>query len=49
VHEAHIARELEAVWHEDQSDSIEGKKDRPREPFITRLGQGIARLGSPLL
>jgi cardiolipin synthase len=49
VHEAHIARELEAVWHEDQSDSVEISKDRPREPFFTRLGQGIARLGSPLL
>jgi cardiolipin synthase len=49
VHEAHIARELEAVWHEDQSESIEIKKDHPRASFFTRLGQGIARLASPLL
>jgi cardiolipin synthase len=49
VHEAHIARELEAVWHEDQSDSIEILKDHPRPPFPTRLGQAIARLGSALL
>jgi cardiolipin synthase len=49
VHERHIARELEAVWHEDQSDSIEILQHRPRDPFPTRLGQAIARLGSALL
>jgi cardiolipin synthase len=49
VHEQHIARELEAVWHEDQADSIEISKDRPRASFPVRLGQSVARLGSPLL
>jgi cardiolipin synthase len=49
VHEAHIARELEAVWHEDQADSIEIEKKRKREPFFTRLGQAVARLGSAML
>jgi len=49
VHEKHIARELEAVWHEDQADSVEIHKDRPRAPFPTRLGQAVARLASPML
>ena len=49
VHEQHIARELEAVWHEDQAASVEIAKKRPREPFPVRLGQAIARLGAPLL
>jgi cardiolipin synthase len=49
VHEQHIARELEAVWHEDQSASIEVAKKRPRESFPLRLGQAVARLGAPLL
>jgi len=49
VHEAHIVRELEAVWHEDQADSVEIGKDRKRDPFPRRLGQAVARLGAPLL
>jgi cardiolipin synthase len=49
VHESHIARELEAVWHEDQADSIEISKNRPRASFPRRLGEAVARLGAPLL
>jgi hypothetical protein len=37
------------VWQDDQSESIEIKKDHPRASFFTRLGLGIARLASPLL
>jgi cardiolipin synthase len=49
VHEAHIAHELERVWNEDQEQSVEVKPDRPRASFPRRLGEAIARLGSPLL
>jgi len=49
VHEAHIAKELERVWYEDQADSMEVKKDRPRASFPRRLGEAVARLASPLL
>ena len=49
VHEAHIAHELERVWNEDQEQSIEVRKDRPRASFPRRFGEALARLGSPLL
>jgi cardiolipin synthase len=49
MHEAHIAKELERVWYEDQAECVEVKKDRPRASFPRRLGEAVARLGSPLL
>jgi cardiolipin synthase len=49
VHEAHISHELERVWNEDQEQSVEIKPDRPRAAFPRRLGEAVARLGSPLL
>jgi hypothetical protein len=49
VHEAHIAHELERVWTEDEAQSVEIKPSRPRASVPRRLGEAIARLGSPLL
>jgi cardiolipin synthase len=49
VHEKSIASELEKVWREDEGESVEIRKDRPRASFPRRLGEAIARLGSPML
>lgn len=49
VHEQGISRQLEAVWTEDQGQSAEVLKDRPRGSFPRRFGEAVARLGSPLL
>lgn len=49
VHEKSISRELEQVWKEDEAQSVEVRKDRKRAPFLHRLGEAVARLGSPLL
>jgi cardiolipin synthase len=49
VHEHGIVTSLEAVWNEDQGNSVEVTKQRKRAAFPRRLGEAIARLASPLL
>ncbi|MEO8161471.1 MAG: cardiolipin synthase [Arenimonas sp.] len=49
VHEKDIVSELEKVWKQDESESMEVLKDRPRASFPRRLGEAVARLASPLL
>ena len=49
VHETEMAKALEKVWATDAAECIEIKPNRPKAPFVSRLGEATARLGSPLL
>ncbi len=49
IHEKEMAQALEKVWLTDQPECIEIRKDRPKDPLLTRLGEATARLCSPLL
>ena len=49
VHGPEIVQSLERVWNTDQPECIEASRNRPRPPFLRRLGEAVARLASPLL